>query len=358
MSIYKLVLGALSIGLLVTQALAQDIGKVKTLKGNAWIERGSARTAITVGSALQAKDRIVTDANSTAGLALRDNTLLTVGPASILEMNRYAFDANSHKGELDASVKRGSISAISGKIAKASPESVKFNTATVTLGVRGTEFILEAGEDTKYIGMWVDASGKLIQSGAGSMVASGNAAAIVKPTSAVLLPAPDGKVGAIALTSGSTAQTQVLSSAYAALDVQSSGAMSTRQEDAASVQAKYGALLQATPKRPESFVIYFDTNSSTQVTAASQAAIQGLMTTVSAWPAAEINIIGHTDTVGSQEVNEKLGLERAKSVAALLLSSGLNMQLETSSRGKRELLVPTNDNVANEQNRRVEINLR
>lgn len=358
MSIYKLVLGALSISLWLSPVLAQDIGKVKTLKGNVWIERGTTRTAATVGSTLQAKDRVVTDASSTAGLTLRDSTLLSVGSSSILEMNRYAFDATSHKGELDASVKRGSISAISGKIAKASPESVKFNTATVTLGVRGTEFILEAGEDTKYIGMWADASGRMIQSGTSNMVASGTTAAILKPAIAVLLPAPDGKVGAIALTPTGSSQTQVLNSAYAALDIQSSGAISTRQESAASIQARYGELLQATPRRPESFVIYFDANSSTQVTAASQAAIQGLMTTVSAWPAAEINVIGHTDTVGSQEINEKLGLERAKSVAALLQSSGLKMQLETSSRGKRELLVSTADNVANEQNRRVEISLR
>ncbi len=358
MSIYKLVLGALSIGLLLTPALAQDIGKVKTLKGNAWIERGSAKTPVTVGSALQAKDRVVTDASSTAGLVLRDNTLLTVGPQSALEMNRYAFDATSHKGELDVSVKRGSISAISGKIAKASPESVKFNTATVTLGVRGTEFILEAGEDTKYVGMWSDSSGNVIQSGAGSMTASGSSAAIVKPASAVLLPAPDGKVGAIALTPAGSSQTQVLSTAYAALDIQQSGAMLVRQESAASVQAKYGELLQATPKRSESFVIYFVPNSSTQITPASQTTIQGLMTTVSTWPAAEINVIGHTDTVGSHEINDKLSLERARAVAVLLQSSGLTMQLETSSRGKRELLIPTADNVANEQNRRVEINLR
>jgi OmpA-OmpF porin, OOP family len=359
MSICKLVFSVLSIGLLLTPALAQDIGKVKTLKGSVWIERDNTRTSAAVGTAVQAKDRVVTDANSTAGLTLRDNTLLSVGPQSVLELNRYAFDTTSHKGEVDASVKRGTLSVISGKIAKASPETVKFNTATVTLGVRGTEFILEAGEDTKYIGMWADASGKMIQSGASKMVSSGNAVAIVKPASAVLLPAPDGKVGTIAITPSGTSQTQVLNSAYAAIDVQSMGAVSTRQESAASVQTRYGELLQATPKRPESFVIYFDTNSSTQVTPASQAAIQQLMTAVSAWQAVEVSVIGHTDSVGSSEINDKLGLERAQAVAALLQSSGLaNMQLETSSRGKRELLIPTADNVANEQNRRVEINLR
>ena len=36
---------------------------------------------------------------------------------------------------------------ISGKVAKANPDAVRFNTGTVTLGVRGTEFIIEAGEE-------------------------------------------------------------------------------------------------------------------------------------------------------------------------------------------------------------------
>jgi OmpA-OmpF porin, OOP family len=356
MSIYKLVLSALSMGLLLTQVLAQDIGTVKTLKGSAWIERGSARTVATVGTALQAKDRVVTDATSTAGLTLRDNTLLSVGPGSILEMNRYAFDATSHKGEMDTSVKRGSLSVISGKIAKASPESVKFNTATVTLGVRGTEFILEAGDDAKNAGMWTDASGNIVRNGTLGVITSG---VVVKPSSAVLLAGPDGKVGAIALTPVGTSQTQVLSRAYAALDVQPSGAVLARQEDAAWVQAKYGELLQATPKRTESFVVYFNANSSTEVTSASLVVIDTLKKVAAAWPAVEINVIGHTDTVGSQEVNDKFGLERAKTVAALLQSSGLAArQIEATSRGKRELLIPTDDNVANEQNRRVEINLR
>jgi OmpA-OmpF porin, OOP family len=356
MSIYKWVLGTLSISLLITPVLAQDIGKVKTLSGNAWIERGNTKVTAQVGTALQAKDRVLTDANSTAGLTLRDNTVLTVGPRSTLEMNRYTFDSTSHAGELDASVKRGSISAISGKIAKANPESVKFNTATVTLGVRGTEFILDAGDDAKSAGAWTDAFGNLIRSGISDVINSGIP---LKPASAVLLPGPDGRVGAIALTSVGSSKTQTLNSAYAALDVQAGGAISTRQEDAASIQTKYGALLEATPKRSTSFVVYFQANSSTQVTPESLAVIDTLKKTVQAWPAVDINVIGHTDTVGSHEVNDRLSLERARTVAALLQTSGLSgVQIEATSRGKRELLVPTADNVASEQNRRVEINLR
>jgi hypothetical protein len=44
---------------------------------------------------------------------------------------------------MDTSLKRGTLSVVSGKIAKQSPESVRFSTPTTTLGVRGTEFVIE-----------------------------------------------------------------------------------------------------------------------------------------------------------------------------------------------------------------------
>jgi hypothetical protein len=64
-----------------------------------------------------------------------------------MDLNKFSFNTTSHVGELDSTVRRGSLSVISGKVARANPNAVQFNTGTVTLGVRGTEFIIEAGED-------------------------------------------------------------------------------------------------------------------------------------------------------------------------------------------------------------------
>ena len=65
-------------------------------------------------------------------------------PSMTFGMDMVRAIAGVWKGELDAHLKRGSLAVISGKLAKASPESVRFRTDSVTLGVRGTEFILEA----------------------------------------------------------------------------------------------------------------------------------------------------------------------------------------------------------------------
>ena len=122
-----------------------EAGTIKTVKGSASIERAGQKLPASVGAPVQVADRIVTGADGAVGITLRDNTMLSAGPNATLDLNKFAFDTTTHAGTLDASLKRGSLAVISGKIAKASPESVSFSTPTLTLGVRGTEFILEAG---------------------------------------------------------------------------------------------------------------------------------------------------------------------------------------------------------------------
>ena len=129
-----------------TPALAETAGMVKTSKGVADIERNGQKLAAAVGTSVEARDRIVTGADGAVGITLRDNTLLTAGPNSVLELNKFAFDTTTHAGTLDVGVKKGTLAVISGKLAKTHPHAVSFFTPTTTLGVRGTEFIIEAGQ--------------------------------------------------------------------------------------------------------------------------------------------------------------------------------------------------------------------
>jgi hypothetical protein len=122
---------------------AEEAGTVKTAKGSVSIERGGQKLAAEVGGKVYAADRVLTGADSSVGITLRDNTLLSAGPRSVLDLERYSFDATTHAGVMDATLKRGTLGVISGKIAKADPGSVRFRTPTATLGVRGTEFVVE-----------------------------------------------------------------------------------------------------------------------------------------------------------------------------------------------------------------------
>jgi hypothetical protein len=128
-------------------AHADDVaGIVKTVKGSVQIERPAGNTGATIGSEVFGSDRIVTGPQSSVGITLRDSTQLSAGANTVLELNRFAFNTTTHDGVLDATVKRGSLAVISGKLAKANPDAVRFSTPTTTLGVRGTEFIIEVGD--------------------------------------------------------------------------------------------------------------------------------------------------------------------------------------------------------------------
>jgi outer membrane protein OmpA-like peptidoglycan-associated protein len=95
------------------------------------------------------------------------------------------------------------------------------------------------------------------------------------------------------------------------------------------------------------------------LTAESKKEIEKMFVELAKRPAAEIAVIGHTDTVGSIKFNDKLSLQRANRVRQLLITRGVPPGgIAIAGRGERELLVATGDEVQEPKNRRVEINVR
>lgn len=125
---------------------AGEAGMVKTSKGTVAIERAGQKLPAAAGTPVLVGDRLTTGGDGSVGIALRDNTLLSAGPNSTLDLNRFSFNPTTHDGEINATVKRGTLAAISGKVAAAAPTRVAFNTPTATLGVRGTEFVIEVAD--------------------------------------------------------------------------------------------------------------------------------------------------------------------------------------------------------------------
>jgi outer membrane protein OmpA-like peptidoglycan-associated protein len=76
-------------------------------------------------------------------------------------------------------------------------------------------------------------------------------------------------------------------------------------------------------------------------------------------PVPDVLVMGHTDTVGTNQVNDPLSQQRAEVIRAGLIRSGIAPEnITAAGRGKRELLVPTADGVVEPRNRRVEIIVR
>ena len=127
-------------------ALAADVGLVKVSKGTVQIERNGAKMAAPVGASVQALDVITT---GSAGITFTDNSLVSVGPNTVFAIDKYRFDSTTHAGEFEGSLKKGRLAAISGKMVKASPESMKIRTPSAIMGVRGTEFVVQVDEEKK-----------------------------------------------------------------------------------------------------------------------------------------------------------------------------------------------------------------
>lgn len=118
-------------------------GMVKNSSGQVSIERGTQKLAAPVGTPIQVADRLRTGADGAVGITLRDNTLLSAGPNSLISVDKFAYDTTSQAGRISVGIRKGTLAVASGKIAKQTPESVDFRTPTSVLGVRGTEFVIE-----------------------------------------------------------------------------------------------------------------------------------------------------------------------------------------------------------------------
>ena len=121
--------------------------QVKVSKGAVSIEREGRKLAAGVGTPVQVADRVRTGPDGSVGVTLRDNTLLSAGPNSLIVIDRFAYDSVTQEGKISVGVRKGTLAVASGRIAKRTPESVDFHTPTSILGVRGTEFVIEVEGD-------------------------------------------------------------------------------------------------------------------------------------------------------------------------------------------------------------------
>jgi outer membrane protein OmpA-like peptidoglycan-associated protein len=176
------------------------------------------------------------------------------------------------------------------------------------------------------------------------------------PELVAVIPGPDGHVGAVVVQSGDGEQ--VLDRAYAARRVMADGSAAPATLTADEVSRAFGGTLQSLPGRPASFTLYF-LEGRDELTAASRVEMEKVFAELKRRPAPDIVVIGHTDTVGNLPFNDKLSLARAERMRELMIGLGIAPErIQAAGRGKRELLVHTEDNVSEARNRRVEISVR
>ncbi|MCI5166817.1 MAG: OmpA family protein [Candidatus Electrothrix sp. GM3_4] len=173
----------------------------------------------------------------------------------------------------------------------------------------------------------------------------------------VLLPDQNGKVGEITISN--KAGTTTLYKANESAQVTSNHRVTrTKILSDRDIQENFHDTLQAIPGTADQYIFFFSSGT-IQLTKESQKKLPLILKRIKERLPCEISIIGHSDTEASSEYNLRLALQRAIHVKNKLLSIGAPRKfLEVSSHGENDPMIPTEDDVAEPQNRRVEIFIR
>jgi hypothetical protein len=134
------------VGLLPAQLEAQrpPAGYVKVVTGTAFITRAGVERPTRPGDAIYENDGFRTGASSSLGVTLKDDTRLSLGSNSEINLSEFKF--SPAQGQLGLALKllRGIAAFVSGRIEALRPGAVRIETPATIVGVRGTHLVFRA----------------------------------------------------------------------------------------------------------------------------------------------------------------------------------------------------------------------
>ena len=141
---------AILLWLVVTATAAfAEIGSVIELKGTAVIKRGKETIVVSNGTPVETNDKVETK-NGVVNIKFKDDTTVKVTENSSLVIDDFVYDPkNAAGGKLSLKAASGTVRYVSGNIAHNNPNSVKINTPTAAIAVRGTDFVMAVDETGK-----------------------------------------------------------------------------------------------------------------------------------------------------------------------------------------------------------------
>ncbi len=88
-------------------------------------------------------DEISTDSTGSIGIIFIDDTVLSMGPESRFVMSELLFAPAEGKLSFIGRIIQGTIAFLSGQTARLAPDSVRLETPTGMVGVRGTHILIK-----------------------------------------------------------------------------------------------------------------------------------------------------------------------------------------------------------------------
>ena len=120
------------------------IGYVKTLRGNAAVTSDGTTRPLALAMPVHEKDRLETASDGELGVTFRDDTRVTLGPSSQLDLARFVFKPADKQYGFVLRLAYGTLQYISGLTAKLAPEAMAIATPSSTIAVRGTRLLVRA----------------------------------------------------------------------------------------------------------------------------------------------------------------------------------------------------------------------
>jgi hypothetical protein len=117
-------------------------GLIKVATGSAFIVRAGAMIPARAGQVVHEADALRTGDDGTIGVTLKDDTRVSLGPSSEVQLDRFVYAPADTGVALVLKFVRGAAAYVSGRIAKLAPDAIRLETPAAIVGVRGTSLAI------------------------------------------------------------------------------------------------------------------------------------------------------------------------------------------------------------------------
>ena len=116
----------------------QAAGRIKIASGSVFIVRGGNVLAAKAGDLVKEADHLRTGSDGRLGVTLKDDTRLSLGPSSEVQLDSFLYAPADGRLGMVLRFVRGVAAYVSGRIAKLAPDSIRLETPSAIVGIRGT----------------------------------------------------------------------------------------------------------------------------------------------------------------------------------------------------------------------------
>ena len=119
------------------------IATVQKVRGMATVVRQGRTISAGIGLEVWKNDTLCTGPDGSIGVVFNDDTLLSLGPESVLVIDEFVFAPRQGKFSFVIRILKGTAVYLSGLISKLAPEATYFETPSASIGFRGTKFAIK-----------------------------------------------------------------------------------------------------------------------------------------------------------------------------------------------------------------------